>query len=153
MGTVYVSNAVFIAKAVGALKGADATVITDAGIASSGIADGYLSKRFQLPLIAPFDAGLCAKVFDLMQYEVASQVGFRPQSGQNEVLQLKRDAAEKWLMGVSEGDIGLPLQVDSTPDLDEEGSLASSGAKLNFQDVIGPTCGRCSCYPCCCGVW
>jgi phage gp36-like protein len=137
VGTIYVDNTTFIAKAVSALKTADTTVIADAGIAASGIADGYLSKRFALPLIAPFDAGLCAKVFDLMQYEVASQVGFRAASGQNEVMQLKRDAAEKWLLGVSDGTIGLPLQIDSTPDIDEEGSEAASDCRIGFRDVIG----------------
>ena len=137
MPSIYVSNATFFSKCLAAFANADATVVTQAGIDASGEADGYLSKRFALPLIAPFDTGLCLKVFDIMQFNVAAQVGFRPASGQNELIELKHKLAIDWMKDLARGLIELPLQVDSTPQVDEEGTLAASGRKLDWSMTTG----------------
>jgi phage gp36-like protein len=137
VASIYVSNATFFAKCIPALANAGATIVTDAGIDASGEADGYLSKRFALPLIAPFDTGLCLKVFDMMQWAVATQVGFRPASGQNEVLHDKYEKALEWLANVSRGIVELPLQIDSTPSVDEEGPIAMSDPPMSFRNVTG----------------
>jgi phage gp36-like protein len=157
VANVYVSNVMFFARCVAALKTADPTIVTNAGIDASGIADGFLSKRFKLPLVAPFDTGLVYNVFNLMQYQVASEIGYRPQSGQNVILDDKNTAALKWLAQVSTGLVELPLQVDSSPQVDEEGTLAMSGVKVDFAMTTGfasGCCGSCGCSPCICsGGW
>lgn len=155
MANVYVTNSMFVARCVAALKSADPALLTQCGIDASGVADGYLSKRFKLPLIAPFDTGLVLKVFDIMQFLVAGQIGFRPQSGQNELLETKNTAAYSWLRDVSRGDAELPNQIDSSPTIDEEGSLATSGVRVDFAMTTGVRgrCGSCGGFPCVCGGW
>ena len=63
--------------------------------------------------------------------------GFRVTGELNELIVKLYDDAIAWLMEVSKGNI-VPQCIDSTPDVDEEGSLAVSGAKISFRTFTGP---------------
>lgn len=144
----YLTNADFTAQAGGAFAGVSDPVLTKACSWASGQADMYLSKRYQLPLIS-FGDDLTSLVFSLAQWKVATQIGFRPASGQNEAIRLQYEDAIKQLTMISTGDLSVNV-VDSTPDVDEEGSLSSSAPFMNFRDVIGGICGRCGFVGCRC---
>ncbi len=136
----YLTVTQFIQQAGGAFAGADPQVLESACGWASRTADMYLSKRYQLPLVT-YEEDLTYLCFALAQWKIATQLGFRPGSGQNEVVRMQYDDAIKQLTQISTGDLTINC-VDSTPDVDEEGSLATSGEKLNFQDVVGSGCRR-----------
>lgn len=133
--SLYLTNAQFFEQCIGALKGSEPTVVTTACTWASTTADSFLRKRYFLPLIE-FDVDLTQQVFYLAQWKVATQIGFRPASGQNEILRVQFEDAMKWLGQVSTGLAEINC-IDSTPDVDEEGTLAASDPPVSFHDVFG----------------
>src|SRR5258706_16340931 len=95
------------------------TTIDKALLWASTIADSYLGKRYSLPLTA-WGEDLKAMVGDLAQYRLLSRLGFRPNSGNDEIAVKRYDDAVKWLQSVSKGDAALAGAVDATPAVDEE---------------------------------
>lgn len=99
--------------------------------AASRTVDSYLRKRFSLPLVS-WGNDVSQAVADLAQYNLLSRRGFRPNSGNDEIVVRRRDDAVKWLENVARGLVE-PDIVDSTPELDEEGSLAHSDNAVSMQ--------------------
>ncbi len=132
----YITTDQYFAQCGPAFGGVDPTVLAGYITDASAEADGYISKRYQLPLIVPIDPQLQRQVLVLTQWRVATQIGFRPGSGQNEVIQFMYEKAIEWLLRVSRGDAVIN-SLDSTPDVDEEGSQSASDKKMSFRTFTG----------------
>lgn len=98
--------------------------------------DGYLAKRFSLPL-QTVSKDIKRRCAILASSYLLTRRGFRPGAPLNEMVVKLYDDAVEWLLRVSRGDI-TPQCVDSTPAVDEEGSLATSGARISFRTFTGP---------------
>lgn len=103
--------------------------------------DGYINKRFTLPLIAPYAGDLKRRCAIIASFYLLTTRGFRVTGELNEMITKIYDDAVKWMLSVSKGDIS-PTWIDSTPGVDEEGSLAASGPKVSFRTFTGPRCGN-----------
>lgn len=110
--------------------------INDALLWASKIADSYLRKRHTLPLVS-FGEDLKSNVGDLAQWRLLSRRGIRPGSGNNELAKDRYDDALAWFVRVSKGDVEIEC-VDSTPDVDEGGSLADSDLANDWRITTGP---------------
>lgn len=119
-----------------ALTGLSTTQIDDALAWASDEADSYLGKRLVLPLIS-WGNDLRRKVGDLAQFNLLSRRGFRPGSGNDAIAEKRYDDAVRWLRDVSNGIVVPAGVVDSSPQLDEEGPLASSEPKTSFRTFTG----------------
>lgn len=137
----YLTNAKFLELAPPLFGNVDPTTITDAITNASSFCDGYIGKRFTLPLIAPFGADLQQAIVRIVTWEMLSGNvgGFRPSSGNNEALALNYEKTLVWLREVSTG-MSSPPWIDSSPDVDEEGPLSVSGQKLDFSMTTGRRC-------------
>ncbi len=136
----YLTNAQFFEQCAPVLSSSPAQVVTDAITWASTTADSYLRKRYALPLIS-FDVDLSQNVFYMAQWKLLSQTGFRPGSGQNELLAKQYDDSIKWLRDVSTGIVQINAVDQSDGEVDEEGSLTASDCQQNFQRA-GFTGGR-----------
>lgn len=133
MATVqYTSNVEFFAQTIpsDAFAGLTSDQITEALLWASSEADSYMRNRYTLPLVAPYDESLKAKVADVAAWRLSKRLGFRPGSGNNENIELSYEKAIDWFTLLSKGLVRLGC-LDSTPDVDEEGSLAISEQKKN----------------------
>lgn len=150
MAQAYLTNAEFFALAIPSdgLSGLTSDEVTAGILASSGTADSYFRKRYKLPLVS-WGNDVRQQVAKLAQFEMLSRQGFRPGSGNNEVARLRYEDAVRWLEKVATGLVEIDC-VDSTPEVDEDGSLAadSGGATVSWNMTTGRRC-RCS-GPCCC---
>lgn len=128
----YTSNAEFFDQTIPPDAFADLTAdqITEALVWASSEADSYIRNRYTLPLVAPYDESLKAKVADIAAWRLSKRLGFRPGSGNNETIEISYKDAIDWLTLLSKGLVRLGC-LDSTPDVDEEGSLAISEQKKN----------------------
>ena len=116
-------------------------VIQDA----SDMADGYFRKRFTLPMVS-VGGDVKRQVAAIAAFDLLSRRGFRPDSGQDQVIVDRYEAAIEWFENVAKGLIE-PSVVDSTPEVDEDGSLATSGGgAVNFHMTTGRR--RCNCGQC-----
>lgn len=98
--------------------------------------DGYLAKRFTLPLVT-VSTDIKRRTAIIASFYLLTRRGFKPGAPLNEMIVKMYDDAIEWLLRVSKGDI-TPTCVDSTPDVDEEGSLMASGPKISFRTFTGP---------------
>jgi phage gp36-like protein len=118
------------------LSGLSAAQLNDAIAWASDEIDGYISKRCTLPLTkVPSDIKRRCAI--LASWYALTRRGFKPGAPLNELLVKLYDDAVSWLLSVSKGDI-TPQWIDSTPDVDEEGSLTASGPKISFRTFTGP---------------
>jgi phage gp36-like protein len=98
--------------------------------------DGYLAKRFTLPLVT-VSIDINRRCAILSTFYLLSFRGMRVTGELNELITKLYDDANKWLLEVSKGNI-TPQCIDSTPEVDEEGSLVASGPKISFRTFTGP---------------
>jgi phage gp36-like protein len=99
----------------------------DAAIAwASSQANGYLRKRYALPLIQWGD-DLRQQVAALATWQLLRKRGFQPGSGADDSVVMAKDDALRWLRDISVGHAELDDAIDSTPAVDEEGSLSAPG--------------------------
>lgn len=132
--SLYITKAQFIEQCGPAFSGAADPIIPDACTWASTYADSFLRKRYLLPLIS-FDVDLTSQVFALVLWKVATQIGFKPGSGQNEVIRMQYDDALAWFSKVSLGQFE-PHVTDQTPNnIGEEGPQAASDCPINFQQA------------------
>jgi phage gp36-like protein len=122
------------------LSGLTNAQLVDAIAWASDEIDGYIAKRFALPLIAPYAGDLKRRCAIIASFYLLTTRGFRVTGELNEMISKLYDDALKWLLSVSKGDIS-PTWIDSTPQLDEEGSLTASGPKISFRTFTGPRTG------------
>jgi phage gp36-like protein len=134
----YLTNAEFLAQTIpgAAFSQLTSQQITDAILWASSTADSYLRKRYTLPLIS-WGVDLKRAVGKIVALDLLTRNGFRPGSGNDEIAVMQNDAAIKWLRDVSTGVVELDC-VDSTPDADEQGSLADSSPRVNWTQTTGP---------------
>ncbi len=127
MSAQYTSNTEFFDQAIPSdvFSGLSDDQITEALVWASSIADGYIRVRYTLPLAAPYDEALKANVADIAAYRLSKRRGFRPGSGNDEIIVDAYKDAIEWLTQLSAGKVRLGC-LDATPDVDEEGSLAIS---------------------------
>lgn len=118
------------------LSGLTTWQLNDAIAWASDEIDGYLAKRFKLPLVVA-SSDIKRRCAILASYYLLTRRGFRPGAPLNEMVQDMYEKALDWLLLVSKGDI-VPQCVDSTPEVDEEGSLVASGPKISFRTFTGP---------------
>ncbi len=118
------------------LSGLTTWQLDDAIAWASAEIDGYLAKRFTLPL-KTVSNDIKRRCAIIASFYLLTRRGFRVNSDLNEMITKLYDDAVTWLLRVSRGDI-TPQCIDSTPDVDEEGPLASSEAKLNWRTFTGP---------------
>jgi len=104
------------------LAAVDSTSRTAALVAWSAYADGYLAKRFTLPLVAWGD-DLRQAVVDLAAWKVLATRGFDPTSAKDVAVRDSRDDAEAWLTKVARGTIEPQGITDSTPAVTETRSV------------------------------
>lgn len=130
----------FARDAIDGLENADILAALEA---QSRVADGYLNKRFKLPLVSYSD-DLKIAVVRLAVFELVTRRGFRPGSGNADILVDARDTAVAWLENVARGLVE-PVVVDSTPELDEDGPLATSSPTPSFRFFTGPVPGSGGC--------
>jgi phage gp36-like protein len=117
-----------------ALSAQSSGVVTPIILDQSSVMDGYFGKRYVLPLVT-FDVDVSVKCADLVNWKLATQIGFKPSSGNNEVLLINYQSAERWLENVSKGLVVLSnVTVDSSSgNIGEEGPQAASDNRVNFQ--------------------
>jgi phage gp36-like protein len=77
-------------------------------------ADGYLCKQFTLPLQA-WGKDLTDAVVGMAAYQLIRNRGYQSHSGDNASFRAMYDDAERWLIGVSKGQIKPVNIVDSAP--------------------------------------
>ncbi len=118
------------------LSGLSAAQLNDAIAWASDEIDGYLAKRFTLPL-ATVSTDIKRRCAIIASFYLLTRRGFRPGAPLNEMVVKLYDDAIEWLLRVSKGDI-TPQCIDSTPQVDEEGSLVASGPKISFRTFTGP---------------
>lgn len=146
MATAYLTRAEFLDQTIpgDVISGlADAT-IDKALLWASGVADSYLRKRYALPLVS-WGEDLRSAVGELAQWKLFGRRGVRPGSGNNEIAEKRYDDAVTWFRDVAKGLVEIEC-VDSTPLVDENGSLATSDEPLSFRFTTGSNRYR---GPCC----
>lgn len=118
------------------LSGLSNAQLSDAIAWASDEIDGYLAKRFKLPLVK-VSSDIKRRCAVLASFHLLTRRGFRPGAPLNDMLVKIYDDAVAWLLEVSKGNI-VPQCVDTTPEVDEEGSLVASGPRISFRTFTGP---------------
>ncbi len=118
------------------LSGLTHAQLSDAIAWASDEIDGYISKRCKLPLVGTIPSDIKRRCAVLASYSALTRRGFRPGAPLNEMVQDMYEKALDWLLLVSKGDV-TPQWTDSTPEVDEEGSLASSEQKMTWRTFTG----------------
>lgn len=124
-----------------ALEGLSNTQVDSVLVWASGLAAGYVAKRYKLPLIT-WGEELKLNVGKLAQYELFKRHGFRPGSGNDQTSKDSHDEAMDWLRDISKGLTELAC-VDSTPTLEEDGPLSASDTPMSFRFTTGTGRGGC----------
>jgi len=83
-----------------ALAQIDPVILNNQCIAASGVADGYLAGRYNLPLLTPYPQDLVMYVTWIAQFLSMSVRGYRPDAGADELIKDKYILAVDWLKGV-----------------------------------------------------
>lgn len=120
----------------GAIDGLDDVTIDRALDWASRLADSYLRKRYELPLVSWSD-DLKTCVGDLAAFRLLSHRGFRPGSGNNEIIVRRYDDAIAWLKDISRGICELVDAVDQTTDTDEAGPIMTTPESPTFRFNTG----------------
>lgn len=118
-----------------AYTGLDAAQIDTALTWASSQADSYLRKRYTLPLVRWGD-DLRSAVGELAQFKLLGRRGVRPGSGNNELARDRYTDALDWFDKVARGLVQIDC-TDSTPDVDEEGSLTASQPPMSWSITTG----------------
>lgn len=105
-----------------ALASLDSTTRTAALTARSGFADGFLAKRFTLPLSA-WGEDLREAVVHLASWDLLCRRGFDPTSGSGAAVQINAERSERWLRDLAAGRIEPVGYVDATPTVTETRSV------------------------------
>lgn len=105
--------------------------IDKALIWASSWANSKIKKRYTLPL-TQWGEDLRSAVCDLAALRLMRFRGFKPGSGASQAFVDAAKEAKDWLEEISEGTAELDNVIDSTPDLDEDGSLAASVPAADF---------------------
>jgi phage gp36-like protein len=102
--------------------------------AASREADGFLTRRYTLPLLQ-FGSDLKQAVCDIAAYRILRARGFNPAKGgsDSEQLRLGYQDAMKWLGQVSDGKVTPVGIVDSQPD---GGNNTDPGGELRVRPVV-----------------
>lgn len=100
------------------LSAFDSTAQNAALTAASGVADGFLVKRFTLPLVEWGD-DLRKHTCWLTAYDLLSGRGFREDALGADALEGRYDKAMAWLRGIAAGSVEPQGIVDSTPSVRE----------------------------------
>lgn len=134
---MYLTYAEFVDQGIpsDALTGLSQPTVEKALAWASALAGGYIAKRYKLPLVSWGDE-LRAAVGDLARWRIFGRIGVRPGSGNNEIAYDAYKDAKDWLVQISNGLTELDC-VDSTPTIEEQGSLSESDAPLSFRFVTG----------------
>lgn len=111
-----------------ALAGVSAGAVASALDAASGVADGYIAKRYRLPLVEWGD-DLRGVVCRLAAADLLTTRGTRPGDG-IELIVTRQEQALAWLRDVSRGLAEPQGVVDSTPTHAEDHPLVASGDVL-----------------------
>lgn len=112
------------------LRGATPAVKDGALSAASRTADGYLQKRFTLPL-ASWSDDLTQAVVSIAAWYILSRIGFNPAMGADQAIAKRSDDAIAWLRDVSRGVVE-PVLVDATPSTDEQAPIVMSDDALSW---------------------
>ncbi len=97
-----------------ALTAIDNTTRTAALASRSAYADGFLAKRFTLPLSAWGD-DLREAVVHMASWDLLSRRGFDPTAANDAAVQVNMERAERWLRDVAAGRVEPVGYVDATP--------------------------------------
>lgn len=104
----------------------------DAALAkASRDADGYLGKRFTLPLTA-WGEDLGARVCAIAAYDLLSVRGMNPDGSDKHIADRNAEAVA-WLAGVAAGRIEPAGIVDSTPAVHEGGAVVCTRARRGWR--------------------
>ncbi len=91
------------------------TTIQDAALdAASSLVDGYLVRRFTLPLSAWGD-DLRRAVVHIAAWDLLCRRGFRPGDGADEAVRMRYEDAMSWLKDVSAGRVEPQGVTDASP--------------------------------------
>lgn len=112
-----------------ALSGVSTADQDAALVAASGEADGYLAKRYLLPLVAWGD-DLRRRVVHIATYDLLATRGYAPASGVDPLVAKRHDDAIFWLRDVAKGVVEPQGIVDSSATVEEQAPLVSSGDVL-----------------------
>jgi phage gp36-like protein len=105
-------------------------------VAASGVIDSYLRKRKTLPMVS-WEEDLQRACQHIAAWDLMCFRGFNPANPSDQAVVKRYDDCINWLRDVAKGLVEIG-GVDSTPELDEEGTLAYS-APLRLR--LGyPTC-------------
>lgn len=109
--------------------------IIDAAIADAdGEIDGYLAKRYAVPLVpAPKIINKCSK--DIAVYNLWTRIGIDESSGQKTYLN-RYNSAIKFLTMVAEGTVALGVQVDGPAAAAATGFTVKSNHRLFSRDSL-----------------
>lgn len=105
-----------------ALASLDSTTRTAALVARSAFADGFLAKRYTLPLSA-WGEDLREAIVHLASWDLLSRRGFDPTAANDAAVQINMERAEAWLTKVARGVIEPQGITDSTPSVTETRSV------------------------------
>lgn len=120
------------------LSGLTSAQLNDAIAWASDEIDGYLAKRFALPLAAGgVSNDIKRRCAIIASFYLLTRRGFRVGGELNDMIVKLYDDAILWLLRVSRGDI-TPQCVDATPSLDEEGALVASDTNISWRTFTGP---------------
>lgn len=108
-----------------ALSGVSTADQDAALVAASGEADGYLAKRYLMPLVAWGD-DLRRRVVHIATFDLLATRGYAPASGVDPLVAKRYDDAILWLRDAARGLVEPQGIVDSTPEIDEAAPLVSS---------------------------
>jgi phage gp36-like protein len=127
----YVTRAEFLNQGLPseALLGVGDALIDQALLWASRRADGYISKRYRLPLQA-WEDDLKAIVVDLACYFILTRIGFNPNSQQDSIVIKRYDDALAMLRDISRKEIELIGVLESPSDDNEIAAPLVSSDKI-----------------------
>ena len=96
-----------------ALTSVSAGVIDAALQAASDEADGYLRAQFTLPLIGTIPQDLVRAVCQIAAADVMAERGYSPDSGADQIFELRAKSARQWFLLVAEQKV-TPSVTDSS---------------------------------------
>lgn len=96
-----------------AVANIDAVTLQNQCNAASGIADGYLAGRYNMPLLTPYSPALVMYVTWIAAFLTMSVRGYNPDAGADALILDKYEKAVAWLEGVQRQRIHDPAIIQS----------------------------------------
>jgi phage gp36-like protein len=115
-----------------ALNGFPPASITDACLAASDEAAGYLASAYTLPMVK-WDTDLRKHVACMAVYDILGARGYEPDSGKDTLIDDRRKQAIVWLNRIADGKLRPPGMVDSTPQITEPEVYVDSAASRGWR--------------------